>query len=128
MDRLFGALFLQWRIDDGSAETENECTSSRFFIATEPKSLDRYICVPSRDHRGRSIVRMVQSVRVKSLRQTEVQEFRVGIYLFFIFFFLGFSLYSYFQYAFSVVGDVGSALRRSGQLQSTEIMAKQVFD
>lgn len=77
MDRLFGAIFLQWRVDDGSTETENERASASFSAASQPKSVDRHIRVPSRDHRGRGVVRMVQPVRIESLRQTEIQELRV---------------------------------------------------
>jgi len=83
VDRLFYTLFLQWRFSDDRPEEKNQRATSRVPVATEPEPVDRYICVTSRDDSGSGVVRMVQSVRVESLRQAEIQEFRVNILIVF---------------------------------------------
>lgn len=77
MGRLFDALLLQRCFYDGGTETKNQCSSARLSIATQPKPLDCYIRIASRDHGGRGTLRMVQSIRTEPIRQTEVQKLRV---------------------------------------------------
>lgn len=116
MGRLFYALFLQRRVNDGCPEEKDQCTTARVFVTTKSEPVDRYICVTSRNHSGSGIVRMVQSVWFKSLRQTEIQKFRVNIFVFLnSFIVLNNNHYLYSQYAFGVVGDVGTTLRCSRQ-------------
>lgn len=80
---LFDAILLQRSVNDGRAEEEDQRASSRVFTAPEPEPVDRHIRVPSRDHRGRGSLRVVQPVRIESLRQAEIQEFRVSLSIFF---------------------------------------------
>jgi len=81
--RLFYTLFLQWRLPDDRPEEKDQRATARVSVATEPEPVDRYIRVTSRDDSGSGVVRMVQSVRVKSLRQAKIQEFRVNILIVF---------------------------------------------
>jgi len=79
--RLFYTIFLQRRFLDDRPEEKDQRATARVPVATEPEPVDRYIRVTSRDNSGSGVVRMVQSVRVESLRQAEIQEFRVNIIL-----------------------------------------------
>jgi len=83
VDRLFYTLFLQWRFPDGRPEEKDQRATARVPVATEPEPMDRYIRFTSRDNSGSGVVRMVQSVRVESLRQAEIQEFWVNILIVF---------------------------------------------
>jgi len=117
VDRLFYAIFLQWRFLDDRPEEKDQCTTARVPVTTEPKPVDSYFCITSRNNSGSGIVRMVQSIRVESLRQAKIQEFWVNRFVFGRFHIASNNnCYSYSQYAFGVVGDVGIALRRSRQL------------
>jgi len=114
---LFYALFLQRCVNDGCPEEKDQRSTARVSVTTKPKPVDRYICVTSRNHSGSGIVRMVQSVWLKSIRQTEIQKFRVNIFVLFLnsFIVLNNNHYLYSQYAFGVVGDVGTTLWCSRQ-------------
>lgn len=85
MGGLLDALFLQRRVNDGRAEEEDQCASARVLIASQPQPLDRHIRVAPRHDRGRGTVRVVQSVRIESLRPSEVQKFRASVTRYFIF-------------------------------------------
>lgn len=74
MGGLFDALFLQWRVDDGRAEKEDQRAPTRVSVATQPEPLDRNIRVAPRDHNSRGAVRVVQPVWIESFRQTEIQK------------------------------------------------------
>lgn len=78
MGGLLDAIFLQRSVNDGRAEKEDQRAPTRVFTAPKPEPVDRHIRVASRDHRGSGSVRVVQPVRIESLRQAEIQEFRVG--------------------------------------------------
>jgi len=68
VDRLFYALFLQWRFPDDRPEEKDQRATARVLVAIEPKLVDRYIRVTSRDNGCGGVVRMVQSIWVESLR------------------------------------------------------------
>jgi len=82
VDRLFYALFLQWRFLDDRSEEKDQCATARVPVTTEPEPVDRYIRVTPRDNSGSGVIRMVQSVRVESLRQAKIQKLRVNIFVF----------------------------------------------
>jgi len=118
--RLFYALFLQWRFLDDRPEEKDQRATACVPVTTKPEPVDRYIRVASRDDSGSGVVRMVQPVRVESFRQAEIQEFWVNIFVYF--WAVSYNIesnnncYSCSQYALGVVGDVGTAVRRSRQL------------